>query len=103
MKYIFLIVLVMTAAPTIVISQTERTQANALDATVEEVLRTEREQRRAFLQKDIATTERLVADEFIFTSGRDIGDKSTLLDFLKTTPVDPTLTLTAEDTRVKVD
>jgi hypothetical protein len=49
------------------------------------------------------TTERLVADEFIFTSGRDIGDKTTLLGFLKSAPLDPTLTLTAENTRVKVD
>ena len=92
MKYILLIVLVMTAA-----------QANAQDATVQEVLKTEREQREAYLQRDIAKLERLVADEFIFTSNRDIGDKSTLLAFLKSAPIDPTLTLTAEDTRVKVD
>lgn len=83
----------------IVVSQTERTHATA----VEEVLRAEREQRDAFLQRDIAKTERLVADEFILTSGRDIGDKTTLLDFLKSAPVDPTLTLTSEDTRVKID
>ena len=89
MKFILLIVLLM--------------QANAQDATVQEVLRTEREQREAYLQRDIAKTERLVANEFIFTSGREIGDKSTLLDFLKSAPADPTLTLTAEDTRVKVE
>lgn len=92
MKFIFLIVLVMTAA-----------HANAQDATVQEVLRTEQEQREAYLQRDIAKIERLVANEFIFTSGREIGDKSTLIGFLKTAPADPTLTLTAEDTRVKVD
>ena len=83
----------------IVVSQTERTHAMA----VEEVLRTGREQRDAVLQRDIAKTERLVADEFILVSGRDIGDKTTLLGYLKSTPVDPTLTLTAEDTRVKID
>ena len=87
----------------IVVSQTERTQANAQDATAEEVLRTEREQRDAYLKRDIAKIERLVADEFILTSGRDIGDKTTLLGYLKSTAIDPTLTLTAEDTRVKVD
>ena len=97
-KFIFLIVLVLITAPTIVVSQTERTHATA----VEEVLRTEREQRDAYLQRDIAKTERLVADEFIFTSGRDIGDKTTLLAFLKSAPLDPTLTLTAEDTRVMI-
>jgi Domain of unknown function (DUF4440) len=63
----------------------------------------EREQRDAYLQRDIAKTERLVADEFILTSGRDIGGKMTLLAYLKSSPVDPTFTLTAEDTRVKID
>lgn len=99
MKFIFLILLILAMAPMIVVSQTERTHAMA----VEEVLRTEREQRDAVLQRDIAKTERLVADEFILVSGRDIGDKTTLLGYLKSTPVDPTLTLTAEDTRVKID
>ena len=37
------------------------------------------------------------------TSGRDIGDKKTLLTYLKSTPADPTLTLTTEDTHVKID
>ena len=99
MKFIFLILLILAMAPMIVVSQTERTHAMA----VEEVLRTGREQRDAVLQRDIAKTERLVADEFILVSGRDIGDKTTLLGYLKSTPVDPTLTLTAEDTRVKID
>jgi uncharacterized protein DUF4440 len=98
-KFIFLIVLILTTAPVIVIGQTDRTNATA----VEEVLRTEREQRDAYLQRDIAKTERLVADEFILTSGRDIGDKTTLLGYLKSAPLDPTLTLTTEDTRVKID
>lgn len=55
------------------------------------------------MKRDIAKTEQLVADEFIFTSGRDIGDKTTLLGYLKSAPIDPTLTLTTEDTRVKID
>src|SRR5688500_2539064 len=101
MKFIFLILLIMTDSQGIV--QTERNKENVQDVSVEEVLRTEREQRDAYLRRDIAKTERLVADEFIFTSGRDVGDKMTLLGFLKSTSVDPTLTLTAEDTRVKVD
>jgi ketosteroid isomerase-like protein len=83
--------------------QTEGTRANVQEAQKEEVLRTEREQREAYLQRDIGKTERLVADEFIFTSGRDIGNKTTLLAFLKSAPPDPTLTLTAENTRVAVD
>ena len=98
MKFIFLIVLI-TTAPLIVVSQTERTNATA----VEEVLRTEREQRDAYLRRDIAKTERLVADEFILITGRDIGDKTTLLGYLKSAPIDPTLTLTTEDTRIKIE
>ncbi len=103
MKFIFLILLIMTDSQGIVVNQTERNKKNVQDVAVEEVLRTEREQRDAYLRKDIAKTERLIADEFIFTSGRDIGDKTTVLGFLKSTSGDPTLTLTAEDTRVKVD
>ncbi|HZI61448.1 MAG TPA: DUF4440 domain-containing protein [Pyrinomonadaceae bacterium] len=94
MKFILLVAFVI-ASPVSIISQTPRPEA--------EVLRTEQEQREAYLKRDIAKTERLVADEFIFTSGRNVGDKASLLDFLKTTAVDPTLTLTAEDTRVAVD
>ena len=96
---LFLIALVLTASPMIVFSQTERAQ----DAAVQEVLKAERAQRDAYLQRDIEKTERLVANEFIFTSARDIGDKSTLLGFLKSAPADPTLTLTSEDTHVKVE
>ena len=99
MKYIFLIVLILTATPTIVVSQTDPTHG----AAVEEVLRTEREQRDAFSKRDIAKTERLVADEFMLIANQDIGDKKTLLTFLRSSPIDPTLTVTLEDQRVKID
>jgi len=36
-------------------------------------------------------------------NNRDIGDKSTLLAYVKTHPVDPTLTLTFENTRVSIN
>src|SRR5262245_26986360 len=98
-KFICLIIWLI-ATPMIVVSQTA---GNIQDAVVQEVLRTEREQREAFLQRDVAKTERLVADEFILTSHRDVGDKSTLLSYLKSAPLDPTLTLTTEDTHVKVN
>jgi hypothetical protein len=87
----------------VALCQTVGNQTDAQKASAQEVLKTEREQREAWLQRDIAKTERLVADEFILTSGRDIGDKKTLIGFLKTSPADPTLTLTAEDTRVNID
>lgn len=92
-RFLLLVMLVITV-PLSVVSQSPRIEA--------EVLKAEHEQRQAYLQRDIAKTERLVADEFIFTSGRDVGNKATLLSFLKSAPVDPTLTLTAEDTLVKV-
>jgi ketosteroid isomerase-like protein len=102
MKWIFLIALV-TAVPTVTLCQTAPNQTEARQATEQEVLKTEREQRDAYLQRDIAKTERMVADEFIFTSGRDIGNKKTLIGYLRSSEVDPTLTLTAEDTRVTIN
>jgi ketosteroid isomerase-like protein len=103
MKFILLIALALTAAPIVALCQTVRSQTDGQDAAAQEVLKTEREQRDAFLQRDIAKTEQLVADEFVFTAGRDIGNKKTLIGFLKSTAVDPTLTLTAEDTRVTIN
>jgi uncharacterized protein DUF4440/uncharacterized protein DUF3471 len=103
LKFILLAALAITAAPMATLCQTASGQTAGQEATAQEVLKTEREQREAFLQRDIAKTERLVADEFIFTAARDIGDKKTLLGFLKSTPVDPTLTLTSEDTRVTIN
>jgi enterochelin esterase family protein len=72
------------------------------EAAAQEVLKAEREQREAYLQRDIAKIERLVADEFILTNGRDIGNKKTLIGFMTSSEPDPTLTLTAEDTRVTI-
>jgi hypothetical protein len=50
-------------------------QTDVHEATAQEVLKTEREQREAYLKRDIAKTEQLIADEFILTSGQDIGTK----------------------------
>jgi len=68
----------------------------------EDVLKSERAQRDAYLKRDIKTTERLVADEFVLTMPGGRGNKATLLNFLSEEP-DPTLTLTAEDVQVKVN
>jgi len=103
LKFILLVALAITAVPIVTLCQPVSNQSDAQKAAAQEVLKTEREQRDAYLQRDIAKTERLVADEFIFTAARDIGDKKTLLGFLKSTPADPTLTLTAEDTRVTIN
>lgn len=103
LKFILLVALAITARPNVTLGQTVTSQTDAQKAAAEEVLKTEREQREAYLQRDIAKTERLVADEFVLTSGRDIGNKKTLIGFLKSSPVDPTLTLTAEETRVNID
>ena len=103
MKLFVLVALTITAVPMVTLCQTVPSQTDAQKAAAQEVLKTEREQRDAYLQRDIAKTERLVADDFIFTAGRDIGNKTTLIGFLKSTAVDPTLTLTAEDTRVSIN
>jgi enterochelin esterase family protein len=74
----------------------------AQETAEQEVLNTEREQRDAYLKRDIAKTERLIADEYIFTNGREIGNKKNLIGYMTSTEPDPTLTLTSEDTRVTI-
>src|SRR6185295_3756996 len=98
-----LIALAIVAVPGLTLCQSLRSQTAAQEAAAQEVLKTEREQREAFLQRDIAKTERFVADEFILTNGRDIGNKKTLIGFLRSSELDPTLSLTAEDTRVTIN
>ncbi|HEY6230835.1 MAG TPA: DUF4440 domain-containing protein [Pyrinomonadaceae bacterium] len=102
LKFILLVALAIIAAPMVILCQTAPGQTGAQGAMAQEVLKTEREQRDAVLQRDIAKTEQLVADDFILTTGRDIGDKKTLIGYMKSTPMDPTLTLTSEDTRVTI-
>ncbi len=69
----------------------------------EDVLKVEREQRDAYLRRDVKATERLVADEFLLTIPNGLGTKATLLTFLREEPADPTLTLTTEDVQVRVN
>jgi ketosteroid isomerase-like protein len=102
-KSTLLIALAIIAVPGLTLCQTVSSQTSAQEAAAQEVLKTEREQREAYLQRDIAKTERLVADEFILTNGRDILNKKTLIGFMSSTELDPTLTLTAEDTRVTIN
>ena len=69
-KSILLIALAIIAVPRLTLCQTVRSQTAVQEAAAQEVLKTEREQREAYLQRDIEKTERLVADEFILTNGR---------------------------------
>ena len=78
-------------------------QTTQQTSTAEQILQVEREQREAFLKRDIKATERLVADDFIQTLWDGRGSKATLLNFLRTEPADPTLTLTTEDVQVRVN
>ena len=102
-KSTLLIALAIIAVPGLTLCQTVGSQTSPQEAAAQEVLKAEREQREAYLQRDIAKTERLVADEFILTNGRDIGNKKTLIGFMRSSELDPTLTLTAEDTRVTIN
>src|SRR5262245_55338563 len=102
-KSTLLIALTMIDVPGLTFCQTVSSQTTAQDTAAQEVLKAEREQREAYLQRDIAKAERLVADEFILTNGRDIGNKKTLIGFLISSEPDPTLSLTAEDARVTVN
>ncbi|MGZ5436528.1 MAG: DUF4440 domain-containing protein [Pyrinomonadaceae bacterium] len=103
MKSFFSAVLLAMALSTSALAQTPNPQVNQKTSTEEEVLRTEREQRDAYLKRDIKTTERLVADEFVMNTPSGRGNKGTLLYVVGEEPADPTLTLTAEDVLVKVN
>src|SRR5688572_7836607 len=102
MKPILTIALIVVALSVAASGQDK--EAVIRNAVVEEVLKTERDQRDAYLRRDVAATDRLVADEFVLTiPGGEIGNKATLIAFLRREPVDPTLTLDAEDTQVRVN
>ena len=78
--------------------------AAAREAAAREVLKADREERDAYLRRDAAATARLVADEFVLTiQGGEVGNKANLLTFVREEPPDPTLTVTTEETQVRVD
>lgn len=89
--------LLLLAVVSVVFQTTQQT------STEEQILNVEREQREAYLRHDVKATERLIADEFVQTVWDGTGGKATLLNFLRTEPADPTLTLTAEDVRVRIN
>jgi ketosteroid isomerase-like protein len=100
MKSLLIAALVAAAASQVALGQAGGAKAGA----AQEVLKAEREQRDAYLRRDVAATERMVADEYVLTiQGGDVGNKANLLTFLKEEPADPTLTLTTEDTQVRVN
>jgi hypothetical protein len=103
MKSFFSAVLLAMALFTSASAQTPNPQGNQKTSIEEEVLRTEREQRDAVLKRDLKTTERLVADEFVMNTPSGRGNKATLLQYVGEEPIDPTLTLTSEDVLVKVN
>lgn len=103
MKSFFSAVLLAMALSTSTLAQTPNPPVNQKTSTEEEVLRTEREQRDAYLKRDLKTTERLVADEFVMNTPSGRSNKATLLYVVGEEPADPTLTLTAEDVLVKVN
>lgn len=101
MKSILIAALVALALPLCATAQDKGGGGPA--AVTQEILKAEREQRDAYLKRDVAATNRLVADEFVLTiQGGEIGNKANLITFLKEEPADPTLTLTTEDTQVRV-
>jgi ketosteroid isomerase-like protein len=102
MKSILMAALLAALLPLCATGQEKNTASR--DAVAQEILKAEREQRDAYLRRDLATTNRLVADEYVLTiQGGDIGNKANLLTFMREEPVDPTLSLTTEDTRVSIN
>ncbi|HVG31062.1 MAG TPA: DUF4440 domain-containing protein [Pyrinomonadaceae bacterium] len=102
MKWFLATLLLLAAVPPVGLAQRQSKRASRVNPE-QEVLKAERDEREAYLRRDTKAIERMVADEFVFTSARDLGSKATLLTFLKETPIDPTLTLTGEDTHVAVN
>lgn len=102
MKSFLSVVLLALALSTSALAQTPSPQVIQKGSAEEDVLKSEREQRDAYLKRDIKATECLVADEFVLTMPGGRGNKATFLNFLSEEP-DPTLTLTAEDVQVKVN
>lgn len=101
MRTILMAALLAVALPLCSAGQERGTNRNAV---VQEILKAEREQRDAYLRRDLAATNRMVADEYVLTiQGGEIGNKTNLLTFIKEEPADPTLTLSAEDTQVSVN
>ena len=98
-KLVLLIVSLTAAVP--VLAQTPTSAAKKTQIE-QDILRTERELRDAFLKRDVKTAEKLVADNFVQVIPNGIGSKATLLTYLREEPADPTLTLTTEDVQVRV-
>ncbi|HEV2704961.1 MAG TPA: DUF4440 domain-containing protein [Pyrinomonadaceae bacterium] len=105
MKKVLALVALVTLVSSFVIAQQTRRDAAPLRQTAEqeEVLKANRAQWDALLRRDAAAVERLVADDFLQVVPDGVGNKETLLSFLKRTPADPTLTLTTENAQVRVD
>ena len=102
MKSFLATLLLLVAVSPAGLAQRQSRKASRGDAQ-QEVLKAEREEREAYLRRDTKAIERMVADEFVFTSARDLGSKATLLTFMRETPTDPTFTLISEDTHVRID
>ncbi|MFN2511243.1 MAG: DUF4440 domain-containing protein [Pyrinomonadaceae bacterium] len=100
MKSILSMVLLTVSLSTSALAQTQIVQKRSVE---EDVLNAEREQRAAYLKRDIKATDRLIADEFVVTIPEGVGNKAGLLAFLREEPADPTLTLTSEDEHVRVN
>lgn len=100
MKVASILTILLTAAISI-LAQTPGSNAKKMHFE-QEILKTERDLTDAILKRDSKTAEKLVADGFVQVVPGGIGSKATLLNYLRTQPADPTLTLTSEGVEVHI-
>lgn len=104
MKPILALVALATLVSSFALAQQQRgPSARRSQTAAHEVLKADRAQWEAFLRRDARAMEQLVAEDFLQVVPEGIGNRATLIDFLKRVPSDPTLTLTTENAEVRVD
>lgn len=100
MKAATVLTLLLIAAVSI-LAQTPGSAAKKMQIE-QEILKTERQLTEAVLKRDSKTAEKLISDEFVQVVPGGLGSKATLLNYLRQSPADPTLTLTSEDVQVRI-
>ena len=100
MKAASVLTLLLIAAVSI-LAQTPRSAAKKMQIE-QEILKTERQLTDAILKRDSKTAEKLIADGFVQVVPGGLGSKATLLNYVRESPADPTLTSTTEDVQVRI-
>ncbi|MBA3442416.1 MAG: DUF4440 domain-containing protein [Pyrinomonadaceae bacterium] len=104
MKQLFFIVLLAVTVPSYAEGRTTIKQSAQQSEVEQELLKLEREWLDAYVRRDAAAMDRIVADDFTITypNGAVITKAQTMADLKQPGPADPSLTFTTEDTKVRL-